>query len=108
MTTLIQLRRNSNLLTAIKENIKWLGYKWELNVTHLIILINCILGHKHLILEGNAYVDSQSSEEIANKREHQQNQEQIVPFGTDLSRKHDAFSQMKENKFKAGESCFTS
>ena len=66
--TPIPAKEEQQFVDAIKENIQWLGYQWDRNVTLLIILIKLYSWAEKLNIEGKAYVDSQSSEEIATKK----------------------------------------
>ena len=89
---------------SIKENIKWLGYKWNRECYASDYFDQLYSWAQHLILEGRAYVDSQSSEEIAKQKG--------TPTKPGINSPHRdrsidenmlLFSQMKEKKFKAGE-----
>lgn len=61
-------KEDEEFVRAIKEDVAWLGYKWE-----EIVFASDYFGQlydwaEHLIREGKAYVDSQSAEEITASR----------------------------------------
>ena len=97
-------KEEQQFVDSIKENIKWLGYKWNLECYASDYFDQLYSWAQHLILEGKAYVDSQSSEEIAKQKG--------TPTKPGINSPHRdrsidenmlLFSQMKEKKFKEGE-----
>ena len=97
-------KEEQQFVDSIKENIKWLGYKWNRECYASDYFDQLYSWAQHLILEGKAYVDSQSSEEIAKQKG--------TPTKPGINSPHRdrsidenmlLFSQMKEKKFKAGE-----
>jgi glutaminyl-tRNA synthetase len=61
-------KEEQQFVDSIKENIKWLGYKWNRECYASDYFDQLYSWAQHLILEGKAYVDSQSSEEIAKQK----------------------------------------
>ena len=55
-------------IDAIKENISWLGYSWDKECYASDYFQQLYDWSVQLICDGKAYVDSQSSEEIANQK----------------------------------------
>ena len=55
-------------IDAIKENVSWLGYSWDKECYASDYFQQLYDWSVQLISEGKAYVDSQSSEEIANQK----------------------------------------
>ena len=97
-------KEEQQFVDSIKENIKWLGYKWNRECYASDYFDQLYSWAQHLILEGKAYVDSQSSEEIAKQKG--------TPTKPGINSPHRdrsidenmlLFSQMKEKKFKSGE-----
>ena len=97
-------KEEQQFVDSIKENIKWLGYKWNRECYASDYFDQLYSWAQHLILEGKAYVDSQSSDEIAKQKG--------TPTKPGINSPHRdrsidenmlLFSQMKEKKFKSGE-----
>ena len=61
-------KEEQQFVDSIKENIKWLGYKWNRECYASDYFDQLYSWAQHLILEGKAYVDSQSSDEIAKQK----------------------------------------
>ncbi len=67
---------------SIKEDIKWLGFDWEDREYYASDYFEKLFDFaQELIKNGLAYVDDQTSEEIASRKEHPPNPEQTVRFG---------------------------
>lgn len=97
-------KEEQQFVDSIKENIKWLGYKWNLECYASNYFDQLYSWAQHLILEGKAYVDSQSSEEIANQKGTPTRPGTNSPYrDRSINENKLLFSQMKEKKFKAGE-----
>ena len=97
-------KEEQQFVDSIKENIKWLGYKWNLECYASNYFDQLYSWAQHLILEGKAYVDSQSSEEIASQKGTPTRPGTNSPYrDRSINENKLLFSQMKEKKFKAGE-----
>ncbi len=61
-------KEDKKYVESIKENIQWLGYKWDSECYASDYFDQLFKWAEQLISDGHAYVDSQSSEEIANQK----------------------------------------
>ncbi len=62
------IKEDTEYVEAIKEDIQWLGFKWE-NIYHASDYFQQLWDFAvRLILEGKAYIDEQSSEQIAEQK----------------------------------------
>ena len=62
------VKENSHFVEEIKNNIKWLGYEWS-KICYASDYFEQLYEWAHyLILNGKAYVDSQTSEQIATQK----------------------------------------
>ena len=67
-------KEEQQFVDAIKENIEWLGYKWDSECYASDYFEQLFDWAVNLISQGKAYVDSQTSEQIAKQKGPQQNQ----------------------------------
>ena len=68
-------KEDTEYVEAILEDIKWLGFQWD-NIYYASDYFQQLWDFAvRLIKEGKAYIDEQSSEEIAAQRARQLNQE---------------------------------
>ncbi|MFK7756195.1 MAG: glutamine--tRNA ligase/YqeY domain fusion protein [Flavobacteriales bacterium] len=62
-------KEDTKYVDAIKEDIKWLGFDWEGEAKYTSDYFETLYGYAvKLIKEGNAYVDEQGAEEIAEQK----------------------------------------
>ena len=61
-------KEEQQFVDAIKENIKWLGYRWDAECYASDYFDQLFEWALNLIQKGKAYVDSQTSEQIANQK----------------------------------------
>jgi glutaminyl-tRNA synthetase len=61
-------KEEQQFVDAIKENIQWLGYQWDSECYASDYFEELYQWAEKLIAEGKAYVDSQSSETIADQK----------------------------------------
>ena len=62
------VKENTHFVEEIKNNIKWLGYKWSKICYASDYFEQLYKWAQHLILNNKAYIDSQVSEEIASQK----------------------------------------
>ena len=62
------VKENQEFVDAIKENIEWLGYKWDKECYASDYFDQLYEWAVYLIESGKAYVDSQDSETIAQQK----------------------------------------
>ena len=62
------VKENQEFVDAIKENIEWLGYKWDKECYASDYFDQLYHWAVYLIESGKAYVDSQDSETIAQQK----------------------------------------
>ncbi len=97
-------KEDQKFVDSIKENIKWLGYNWNLECYASDYFDQLYSWALQLISEGDAYVDSQSSAEIANQKGTPTLPGTNSPFRDRTVEENKLlFAQMKAGKFKAGE-----
>jgi len=61
-------KESIEFVNAIKKDVQWLGYEWAEERYASDYFDQLFIWAKELILKGQAYVDSQSSDEIANQK----------------------------------------
>ena len=97
------VKENSHFVEEIKNNIKWLGYKWS-KICYASDYFEQLYKWAHyLILNDKAYIDSQSSEKIASQKGTTTNPGYDSPYRnrpTEESAR--IFSEMREGKHKEG------
>ena len=97
-------KEEQKYIDAIKENINWLGYNWDEELyasDYFDILFEWAL---NLIKSGKAYVDSQTSEEIASQKGTPTEPGSESPYRNRSAEESlELFNQMKNGDFDPGE-----
>ncbi len=90
---------------SIKEDVKWLGFEWEGEERYASDYFDQLYDWaEKLIMEGKAYVDDQSSEEIASQKGTPTKPGQESPYrNRTVDENIDLFRRMKAGEFKDGE-----
>jgi len=89
-------KEEQQYVDAIKENIKWLGYDWEKECYASDYFDQLYSWALDLIDKGYAYIDSQSSEEIASQKGTPTKEGTESPFRTrSISENRRLFEEMK-------------
>ena len=97
-------KEEQQFVDAIKENIEWLGYKWDSECYASDYFEQLFDWAVNLISQGKAYVDSQTSEQIAKQKGAPTKPGINSPFRErTIDQNKELFIQMKEGKFKEGE-----
>ena len=97
-------KEEQQFVDAIKENIEWLGYKWDSECYASDYFEQLFDWAVNLISLGKAYVDSQTSEQIAKQKGTPTKPGINSPFRErTIDQNKELFIQMKEGKFKEGE-----
>ena len=97
------LKENSHFVEEIKNNIKWLGYKWSKICYASDYFEQLYKWAQHLILNNKAYIDSQASEEIASQKGTPTNPGTNSPYrNRTIKESSRIFSEMREGKHKEG------
>ena len=97
-------KEEQQFVDAIKENIEWLGYKWDSECYASDYFEQLFDWAVNLISQGKAYVDSQTSEQIAKQKGTPTKPGINSPFRErTIDQNKELFIQMKEGKFKEGE-----
>ena len=97
-------KEEQQFVEAIKENIQWLGYQWDNECYASDYFEQLYLWAEQLIADGKAYVDSQSSEEIANQKGTPTQAGCNSPYrDRPVTENQTLFAAMKAGKFKEGE-----
>lgn len=97
------VKENSHFVEEIKNNIKWLGYEWS-NICYASDYFEKLYEWAHyLILNDKAYVDSQTSEQIAKQKGTPTNPGTNSPY-RNRPKEESAriFTEMREGKHKEG------
>ena len=97
------VKENSHFVEEIKNNIKWLGYEWS-NICYASDYFEKLYEWAHyLILNDKAYVDSQTSEQIATQKGTPTKPGTNSPFrNRPIDESKRIFSEMREGKHKEG------
>ena len=98
-------KESENYVEAIKQDILWLGFNWEKNLTHASDYFedfyNCAL---QLIEDENAYIDSQTAEEIKNSRGTLNTSGTESPYrNRSVAENLGLFERMRNGEFENGE-----
>ena len=97
-------KEEQQFVDAIKENIEWLGYKWDSECYASDYFEQLFDWAVNLISQGKDYVDSQTSEQIAKQKGTPTKPGINSPFRErTIDQNKELFIQMKEGKFKEGE-----
>jgi len=96
-------KEDQEYVDAIKEDISWLGYKWDKEVYSSDYFEQLYAWALEMIKEGKAYVDSQSSEAMAIQKGTPTQPGKDGPFrNRSVDENLALFNQMKNGEFKAG------
>ncbi|MDG1022886.1 MAG: glutamine--tRNA ligase/YqeY domain fusion protein [Flavobacteriaceae bacterium] len=96
-------KEEQQFVDAIKENISWLGYQWDLECYASDYFDQLYLWAQDLISKGLAYVDSQNSETIAAQKGTPTLQGTHSPFrDRSISENQTLFEEMKVGKHPEG------
>lgn len=97
-------KEEQQFVDAIKENIEWLGYKWDSECYASDYFDQLFEWALNLILQGKAYVDSQTSEQMATQKGTPTQPGKNSPYrDRSIDENKELFLQMKEGKFNEGE-----
>lgn len=97
-------KEEQQYVEAIKRDVEWLEYEWDEERYASDYFEQLYLWAIELIKKGKAYVDSQSSEEIAAQKGTPNTPGQDSPYrNRTVEENLDLFKQMKEGAFKEGE-----
>ena len=97
-------KEEQKYVDEIKENILWLGYKWDKECYASDYFEQLFIWANDLILKGKAYVDSQPSETIAVQKGTPTQPGVNSPFrNRTIKENQELFSKMKLGEFKEGE-----
>ena len=96
-------KEEQEYVDAIKRDINWLGYKWENELYSSDYFQQLYNWAVELIKEGKAYVDSQSSEAMAEQKGTPTQVGTNSPFRSrSVDENLDLFDRMKKGEFEAG------
>lgn len=96
-------KEEQEYVDAIKRDISWLGYKWENELYSSDYFQQLYDWAIRLIKDGKAYVDSQSSEAMAEQKGTPTQIGTNSPFrNRSVEENLDLFTRMKNGEFKAG------
>tara|TARA_B100000780_G_scaffold55723_1_gene35107 strand:- start:1783 stop:3453 length:1671 start_codon:yes stop_codon:yes gene_type:complete len=97
-------KEEQQYVDAIKENIQWLGYKWDSECFASDYFDQLYTWAQDLISQGKAYVDTQNSEQIAEQKGTPTTPGTNSPFRKrEITLNKQLFAEMKAGKFKEGE-----
>ena len=97
-------KEEQEYVDAIKEDIAWLGYQWDKELFSSDYFQQLYDWALHLIKEGKAYVDSQSSEAMAEQKGTPTQAGVDGPFrNRSVAENLDFFQRMKNGEFDEGE-----
>ena len=96
-------KEDQEYVDAIKEDIRWLGYKWDKELYSSDYFDQLYSWARQIIKDGHAYVDSQSSESMAIQKGTPTQPGEDSPFrNRSIEENLDLFGKMKDGNFKAG------
>ena len=96
-------KEDQEYVDAIKEDVSWLGYKWDKELYSSDYFEQLHDWAVKMIKEGKAYVDSQSSEAMAIQKGTPTQPGEDGPFrNRSVEENLTLFSQMKKGEFEAG------
>ena len=97
-------KEEQEFVDAIKKDVEWLGFKWDKEVYASDYFQQLYDWTVELIKKGKAYVDSQSSEEIAKQKGTPTQPGVDSPYrNRSVEENLDLFERMKNGEFKEGE-----
>jgi len=98
------IKEEQEYVDAIKQDILWLGYHWENEVYSSDYFTQLFEWAVKMIKEGKAYVDSQSSEDMASQKGTPTQVGYNSPFRSrSVDENLDLFNRMKDGEFSSGE-----
>ena len=98
------IKEEQEYVDAIKRDILWLGYHWENEVYSSDYFTQLFEWAVKMIKEGKAYVDSQSSEDMASQKGTPTQVGYNSPFRSrSVDENLDLFNRMKDGEFPSGE-----
>ncbi|WP_242120045.1 glutamine--tRNA ligase/YqeY domain fusion protein [Aestuariivivens sediminicola] len=98
------VKEEQEYVDAIKEDIAWLGYKWDQELYSSDYFQTLYDWAVELIKKGKAYVDSQSSETMAEQKGTPTQPGTDSPFrNRSVAENLDLFERMKNGEFEEGE-----
>ena len=96
-------KEDQEYVDAIKEDIDWLGYKWDKEVYSSDYFEQLYLWALQMIKDGKAYVDSQSSETMAAQKGTPTQKGTDSPYrNRSIEENLDLFERMKNGEFEKG------
>lgn len=97
-------KEEQEYVNAIKEDVAWLGYNWDREVYASDYFQQLYDWAMQMIKDGKAYVDSQSSETMAEQKGTPTQPGVESPFrNRSIEENLDLFERMKKGEFKEGE-----
>ena len=97
-------KEEQEFVDAIKKDVEWLGFKWDKEVYASDYFQQLYDWAVEFIKKGKAYVDSQSSEEIAKQKGTPTQAGEDSPYrNRSVEENLDLFERMKNGEFKEGE-----
>lgn len=98
------IKEEQEYVDAIKRDILWLGYHWENEVYSSDYFTQLFEWAVKMIKDGKAYVDSQSSEDMASQKGTPTQVGLNSPFRSrSVDENLDLFNRMKDGEFPSGE-----
>ncbi|MEK9612291.1 MAG: glutamine--tRNA ligase/YqeY domain fusion protein [Flavobacteriaceae bacterium] len=98
------VKEEQQYVDAIKENIQWLGYQWDQECYASDYFQQLYEWALHLISTGHAYIDSQTSEQIAQQKGTPTQAGTNSPFRErSIEENKQIFLEMRSGKYKEGE-----
>ena len=98
-------KENEDFVTAIKENIAWLGFDWDGRLTHASDYFDEFYNYaQQLVEDGNAFVDSQNVVEIRKARGTLNTPGSNSPYrDRSVAENTGLFERMRSGEFEDGE-----
>ena len=98
-------KENEDFVTAIKENVAWLGFDWDGRLTHASDYFDEFYNYaQQLVEDGNAFVDSQNVVEIREARGTLNTPGSNSPYRDRLVAENTGlFERMRSGEFEDGE-----
>ncbi len=98
------VKEEQEYVDSIKNDIAWLGYKWDKELYSSDYFDQLFDWAVQMIKEGKAYIDSQTSEEMAEQKGTPTKVGTNSPFrNRSVEENMDLFQRMKNGEFKEGE-----
>ena len=100
-------KEEKEYVEAIKRDVTWMGYEWDTECYASDYFGQLYAWAVALIEQGKAYVDSQTSEEIAKQKGTPTEAGEESPYrNRSVSENLELFEAMKQGEFKEGETRF--